>query len=527
MRNKVIMVYPRQGFSGTFVNHAPLSLLYASIELVKHGVTVEILDNRLYPTSWMLRLRALLTPDVLAVGISVMSGKPILNAVEIGRLVKSVNPGIAVVWGGPHATFFPETILEQEWSCDFVVSGYAVQSFYNLVAGLMSNKEPSAIKGVTYRKDKIIVHNPRDDTKFEQVNYREIPYDLIKDYSVYGQLDQKRTIFSMYSALGCPYKCAFCSAPAEYAHVIGKHWVPLNVREIVDHIEYVVERYNADYIYFIDDDSFVDLQHVENIMDEISRRGIKIKLGFRGARINEIKRMTDTFLDKLAGAGTDILHIGVESGSNRILELIHKNCTVDDIIACNQKLVKHPQIIAAYNFIVGLPTETMADLKATRDLMFRLVQDNPRCIIFQPNKFRPIPGTELFELARKCWNYDFPKTADEWGNIEVEGDLSAPWYPRGMKGFCDLLLIASYFIDNKINKVTSGATVFYKLLRALNAVYGPIARWRLKHGIYQGLVEYSLYKIITRRLRNTAFHTHSVRSVNRKSNNLKRGTLSP
>ena len=520
------MVYPKQGFSGTFVNHAPLSLLYASIEMVKHGVAVEILDNRLYPTSWMSRLRDLLTPDVLAVGISVMSGKPILNAVEIGRLVKSVDPKISVVWGGPHATFFPKNILEQEWSCDFVVSGYAVQSFYNLVSSLMSNKEPSAIKGVTYRKDKDIVHNPRDDTKFEQVNYREIPYDLIKDYSVYGQLDQKKTIFSMYSAFGCPYKCAFCSAPAEYAHIIGKRWVPLSVLEVVDHIEYVVERYNANYIYFIDDDSFVDLRHVENIIDEINRRKIKIQLGFRGARINEIKQMTDAFLDKLAGAGTDILHIGAESGSNKILQLIRKNCTVDDIIACNQKLAKHPEIIAAYNFIVGLPTETMDDLKATRDLMFRLVQDNPQCIIFQPNKFRPIPGTELFELVHKNWNFDFSETIEEWGNIEVEGDFSAPWYPRGMKEFCDLLLIGSYFIDNKINKVTSGNTAFYKLLRALNTVYGPIARWRLKHGIYQGLVEYSLYKIITKRLRNTAFTTRSSKSTSRKSDNLKRRALS-
>jgi len=242
------------------------------------------------------------------------------------------------VWGGPHATFFPETILEQEWSCDFVVSGYAVQSFYELVSSLMSNREPSAIKGVTYRKNKVIVNNPRDDTKFEQVNYRDIPYDLVNDYSVYGQLDQKKTIFSMYSALGCPYKCAFCSAPAEYAHIVGKQWVPLDVREVVDHIEYVVTRYNADYIYFIDDDSFVDLQHVESIIDEINCRNIRIRLGFRGARINEIKRMADAFLDKLAGAGTDILHVGAESGSDRILQLIHKNCTVDDIIECNQNL---------------------------------------------------------------------------------------------------------------------------------------------------------------------------------------------
>jgi radical SAM superfamily enzyme YgiQ (UPF0313 family) len=491
------MVYPQMGFSGAFVMHPPLGLLYASIELVKHGIDVRIIDTRLFPDAWQDELKKVLTDEVLVVGISVMSGTPIRSAVEIGHFVKSIDPEIKIVWGGPHATFFPDTILQQEWYCDYVVSGYAVQSFYELVKCLMNNTEPFSVKGISYRRGKEIIKTPREDTKFEFVDYHEIPYHLIKDYSVYGQLDQDKRIFSIYSAMGCPYKCSFCSAPAEYAKIRGPRWVSLKVKEVVDHIEYVAKRYSANYIYFIDNDSFVDLKHVENIIDEIDHRGIKIKLGFRGARINEIKRMSDAFLDKLADAGTDILHIGAESGSDRILNLIRKDCTVKDIIECNIKLARHPKIIAAYNFIIGIPTETIDDIKATRDLMFHLVEDNPSCIIFQPNKFRPLPGTELFELARKEWGYAPTETLEEWSNIEAEGDFSAPWHTGEMKKFCDLMLIGSYFIDNKINKVTSGHTMFYKLLRIVNSIYGPIARFRLRHGIYQGLVEYQFYKIIT------------------------------
>ncbi|MFA6292773.1 MAG: radical SAM protein, partial [Victivallales bacterium] len=344
---------------------------------------------------------------------------------------------------------------------------------------------------------------PHDDTKFELINFKEIPYHLIKDYSVYGQLDQDKRIFSIYSSLGCPYNCSFCSAPKEYLNIRGKKWLCLDVENTVDHIAYLVERYKADYIYFIDNDSFVDLKHVENIIDEINTRKIHIKLGFRGARINEIKLMTDVFLEKLADAGTDIMHIGAESGSNRILELVHKNCTVADIIQCNVKLARHPRIIASYNFIVGLPTETLDDLHATRDLMFRLVKDNPNCIIFAPNKYRPLPGTELFELVQKQWGYVVPSSLEEWSNIEVEGDSCAPWYPKGMKDFCDLLLIGSYFIDNKVNKVTSGSTVFYKFLRVVNALYGPFIRLRLKYGIYQCFWEFRIYRIFVKLLKKT------------------------
>ena len=144
------------------------------------------------------------------------------------------------------------------------------------------------------------------------MNYEDIPYHLIEDYSVYGQLDQDKMIFSMYSAVGCPYQCTFCSSPAQYSNIPGKKWVPLGAKTVVNHIQYVVENHGANYIYFIDDDSFPRLDHVEAIIDEIAARGINVKLGFRGARINEIKRMSDKFLTKLANAGTDILHIGAE-----------------------------------------------------------------------------------------------------------------------------------------------------------------------------------------------------------------------
>ncbi|MCP4396871.1 MAG: B12-binding domain-containing radical SAM protein [bacterium] len=492
MRERVLMVYPQMGFSGNFAKHIPLSVLYASAELVKHGIDVEVCDLRIEPKSWKATLQARLSPEILAVGISVMSGEPVEHAIDIGRCVKTLDANTAVVWGGPHATFFPETIF-QERSCDYVVSGYASESFYQLIQCLLQKKEPSSIPGVYYRKNGRIAHSPYV-REFEHISYQDIPYHLVSDYSVYGQLEDEKTIFSLFSVMGCPYHCAFCSSPAFYKD-FPKRWIPLPVQEVVDHIEYVVEHYGANYIYFIDDDSFVNLQHVEEIIDEIRHRRIDVGLGFRGARINEIKKMSDEFLNTLAQAGTNMLHVGAESGSNRILELIRKDCTIEDIIECNQKLARHPQIIAAYNFIMGVPTETVEDLKLTRDLMFRLIEDNERCLIIPPNKFRPLPGTELFELAVREWNYTPPARLEDWVQVSVEGDFSESWYPKGMKQFADLMLVTSYFIDNKIQKITIGKTAFYKILRLLNRIYRPIARFRLRHGLYHGLIEYHLYRM--------------------------------
>jgi len=508
-RKRIVMIYPRQGFSGTYVKHMPLSLLYASIGIVKAGYDVKIFDQRLFGNDWQRALAALITPDTLAVGISVMSGTPISNAIAIGRFVKSITPSINIVWGGPHANFYPEAILRDEWSCDYVVSGYASVTFHQMIDCIAEQRTPEGIMGISWRSaDGQIVTNAQNDTAFEFVEYRDIPYHLIDDYTPYGQLDDGKVIFSMYSAVGCPYQCTFCSSPAQYSNIKGKKWVPLDVNQVVDHVQHVVETYGANYIYFIDDDSFPNLKHVEGIIDEIVRRGLQVGLGFRGARINEIKRMSDEFLDKLSAAGTDIMHIGAECGSDRILAMLKKNCTVADILECNRKLARHPQIKAAYNFIMGVPTETLDELKKTRDLMLQLVKDNPNSIIFPPNKFRPLPGTELYDVARDHWKYEMPSTLGAWANIEVEGDAaSSGWYSAEILRFFNLMLICSYFIDNKVMRITRGGTLFYKLVRMANWLYRPIALFRMRHGLSSWLVEYQVYRLLTRLLTGSGNNT--------------------
>ena len=502
------MVYPHQGFSGAYVKHMPLSLLYASAEVVKAGYTVTILDTRLVEGDWRPELAALIDDNTVAVGVSVMSGAPIKHAIQISREVKRLRPTLPVVWGGPHATFYPNAILRDESSVDFVLSGYASESFLALCDAMRAGRGFEEVNALSWRDAGSIRVNPDRQTKFEFIDWRDIPYQLIPDFSAYGQLDQDKRIFSMFSAMGCPYQCTFCSSPAQYAGIDGKKWVPLDHSAIVDHVQHVVEAHGANYIYFIDDDSFPNLKHVEGIIDGIAARGLKVGLGFRGARINEIKRMSDEFLDKLAAAGTDIMHIGAECGSDRILALMKKNCTQADIIACNQKLARHPSITAAYNFMMGLPSETLDDLKKTRDLMLRLVDDNPNCIIFPPNKFRPLPGTELYRIAESQWGYRMPDTLEAWSNIEVEGDADCQWQEKGMAEFCNLMLIASYFVDGKIARVTEGKSALTRLARVVNRVYGPLARLRLRRGWSWLLVEYHAYRLFTRLLAGLQTRAH-------------------
>jgi len=502
MRDKILLVYPLQGGSGAFIRHIPLGLLYTSAELIKNNEKVEIYDCRLNPRGWQEELKSRIDDKTLLIGISVLSGTPVLEASKISGIVKNIDPELKVVWGGPHATFNAESILENEVNCDYVVSGYGNEAFYGLVQSIKNAATPD-IPGTVFRRENgEIFANPKQKT-FENIPYQEIPYKLIDNYDVYGHVGNNNRIFSMYSVLGCPYLCTFCSSPAQYREIPGKKWIPLDVVNVVDHIEHVVKNYKANFIYFIDDDSFPNLKHVEGIIDEIFRRGLKIKLGFRGARINEIKKMSDEFLEKLAKAGTNIIHVGAESGSNRILKLIKKNCTTEDIIECNRKLARHGKIKTLYNFLMGAPTETIEELNETRELMLAIVRDHPNSIIATPNRFRPLKNTELYDLAIEN-DYIPPESASEWGTHELENASPLPWVDKKMKKLMDLMLIGSYFVDRKASKVASGNTWVEKCVRAIDILYGPIGRWRMRTGNTAFFFEMPVYRTVNSILKHVS-----------------------
>lgn len=483
------------------VRHIPLSLLYAAVNAIKEGFDIQVVDVRLNPDCWQNDISALLTSDTLLVGISVMTGPPLKNALEISRWMKTAHPTVPIVWGGPHTAFNASEVLAEP-SVDYVIAGYGSAPLAHLAKLLRGDSDAlslESIAGILYRGENQVQTIPCATT-FEIIDYRDIPYHLVEaNLHLYGQLDSTERIFPMYSAMGCPYQCSFCSSPAQYRSMAKKYEF-LSPAEVAEHVAYVYTKYGATYIYFIDDDSFVHLDHVEAIIDEIRIRDIKVGLGFRGARINEIVRMSDGYLTKLAEAGTNILHIGAESGSQRMLDLMRKDCTVEDIIEINRKLARHPEIKAAYNWLVGIPGETLEDLRETRLLMLKLAQENPGALIFMPNKYRPLPGTALYEKALER-GYTPPLSLEKWGEMEAEGDYRPPWYIESYAKMINMIQVTSFFIDDKIYKVKTGRTIIFTLARLCGKFYKPLAICRMKFGITAFLIEYKLFHWFSSRFR--------------------------
>lgn len=496
-----ILIYPRLGSMDNLIVDLPLSIMYAAAESVKRGYDVRLLDLRGESDDFRRILKPYLDQGVRLVGISVMTGEPLKNARAIARYIKRNHPGIKTIWGGPHVTVLPETIEED--FLDFAIRGYGSNSLAELIGRLRGDgPELAAIKGLSYKLDGRPVHNPRS-TDHEIIPFRDIPYQLINPTAEkYTRSYLGARMFPIFSAIGCPYRCSFCVHPTVYKVINGAKWRPLPDDEVLDHIQFLVQTYGADHIAFIDDTSFPDLDRMKRIFQGVIDRGLKLDLEFRGARVNEIDRMDDEFLDLMIRAGGKVLMVGVESASDNVLRNMQKGITKEQILRIGRKLARFPQITPHYNFVYGTPGETYLDLLETKETVLELLAENPAAIFGTGGDWKPIPGSKMVALAEKRFGYQTPKTLDEWITIDTfdsKDKLYHPWYTPRHNNLIKLMQVASLVVDDKFSRQPA-KTTGYRLLRLMSRIYKPIAQFRLRHNIHQLLIEYPMWRWMTGKL---------------------------
>jgi len=464
------------------IKDLPLSLLYVARGPIERGYEVVVIDQRVCK-DWKKVLLKELKKSPLLVGVSVMTGRPIHYALEISRFVRE-NSNVPIVWGGVHPSIMPEQTL-QDKDIDIVVKGEGETILAELCDSLYSGaRRLEEVKGLAFKTAQgKIVNNPQPEGPAKSISSLP-PYHLV-DFNDYYRFTVDKKVFSITTTSGCPHKCAFCYSPSFNK---GK-WSAEPVEKSIEHIKFIMQKYKPDYLSFIDSDFFVDLNRASRFFKAIRDDNIRAAMGFRGVRVDELKRMDESLLKLMEEVGVKHLHIGAESGSQKILGLMLKGISVEDIVNVNRKLKKFPGILPTYNFFSGLPGETKDDIKKSTDLIMKLLKENPYCQITAYNQFTPYPGTELFTLAVK---YGLQEPRDLRGWVEYdEGDFAAkaPWINKEIKKILDMLYFASLFVDNKIEAHFTGNGLLNRSLRAASILYRPLARFRLKNHYYGLFVE--------------------------------------
>jgi hypothetical protein len=231
----ILLIYPQLGDWDDVMRDIPLSVIYPATHAVKKGFKVKVVDLRFYGVDWSLAIDPILREGCSLVGISAMTGTPLINSLEVTRYVKKHYSHVPIVWGGPHPSTLPEQTLENP-DIDFVIRDSGSFPLCQLIEYLNGeNVRKEDILGLGYKEDGCIHLNP-DQKAFEILDYRDIPYDLV-DISGkrYNRMNTGDLVFPIFMSMGCPYQCTFCEAPARVKKLGGQKWLALTPDSILDH----------------------------------------------------------------------------------------------------------------------------------------------------------------------------------------------------------------------------------------------------------------------------------------------------
>jgi len=446
--------------------HLPLGLL-AAASLAQREFEVQIIDQRTCG-DWRAAVRQALADRPLLVGVTSMSGAQVGHALSVSRLVKE-HSRAPVVWGGLHASLMPGQVLASE-HVDMVVVGEGEQTLLELARALDRRGAPDpATPGLWWtRPDGQVDTGPRRPL-MDLARLPEVPYELV-EVSRYLQLFRGRRTLNMEASRGCALGCAYCYNP----RVRDGRWRPLPTGEVVRRVEHAAGRLGAESIYFVDDNFFMDRRRGERLARALAKARLGVQWQAQGVDVLSVKAMSDSTLEMLTRSGCVRFSFGADSGSDRVLSLLNKRHRVADVIEVNRRLRRH-DITLYYSLISGIPTETMDELKATIELAFRLIEDNPRARVSPIYNYFPLPGTALYQRITREFGFREPSLLSDWEAMDYRS-VNVSYVDPRMRDVLARVYLPSLFLDDKFQEYDAGP-----LLLLWARLYQPVARYRVRN----------------------------------------------
>ncbi len=408
-RRKVVLYNPDAVFFTM-----PLALLAIGSELDPDKYEVVIIDGRLEADATSAVTDAL--DGAVCLGVTVLTGAPIADALRVSRTAKAAFPDVPIVWGGWHPSMFGSDCLKED-CVDVTVQAQGEATFNEIVSRLVANKSLEGCCGCSFKQadGSIRVNPPRALIPLEA--FRSHNYDLIP-VERYFDLKGKRQL-DYISSQGCNFRCAFCSDPFVY----GRKWVGLEPASIVRMLKELWQKYRFDDVNFQDETFFTKRARVE----AMARAIVDSEMEFTWAatmRADQGKRLPDDVWQLCKESGMRRLLVGVESGDPELLKRIKKDVTLEKILHTAERM-RELDIAGIFPFIVGFPDESDASVDATIRFARRLRRMSPEfeTPIFY---FKPYPGSEIVNESVAS-GFQLPDSLAEWSEFDYVAGLPGPW----------------------------------------------------------------------------------------------------
>ncbi len=409
-RPRVVLYNPRAVFYTM-----PLGLVAIGSALDPEEVEVVVVDARLEKDALGRVLG--LADGALCLGISALTGGPLTDALEVSRAVKARFPDLPVVWGGWHPSLFPEQTLAEP-TIDATVQGQGEVTFREMVTRLLAGEGLEGVAGATVRAGGKIVRGPaRPLAEMDALPAHD--YSLIPVERYFARKRQRQLDYI--SSAGCPFRCAFCADPFVYR----RKWVAVSPERMGEEISGLWRRFRFEELAFQDETFFTYRRRVAEIAEQFLKQDLRFKWTAT-LRADQAVRMGEETFRLCVRSGFDRAMIGVESGSQEMLDWMQKDIKVEQVIESAELCARHG-VGAIFPFIVGFPNETRDSVRATLELIKQLRSMSPR---FETPLFyfKPYPGSRITEEVVAA-GYRLPETIEGWAEFDFIGS-AGPWVSR-------------------------------------------------------------------------------------------------
>jgi anaerobic magnesium-protoporphyrin IX monomethyl ester cyclase len=320
------------------------------------------------------------------VGLSFLSTTSYPYAKILARQIRAANSRVKLAFGGVFATLNASLVKLQCPEVDFVCRGDGEQLILDLLEQI---DDPVAVASLTWARDGKVVNNPnraaeRDLDQWPFPDREGLPLEFIESMplDVPAVLSMER-FTTMQTSRGCPWPCVFCDIPIFNQ---GK-WRSRSPAHVVAEFKHLQEQgYGS--VYFVDDHFLLQPKRIEAICKGIVDSGVTIQWGCEG----RVDSVAQHLFPAMAKANCRTIMFGVESGSQKVLDRLKKEQTLEEVeTAVTNAKQAGIEIVHGF-FVVGNPDETVSDLKATFDFASRLRLDT-----FAFNRLCVYRGTPLWQ----------------------------------------------------------------------------------------------------------------------------------
>jgi anaerobic magnesium-protoporphyrin IX monomethyl ester cyclase len=393
---RVLLINPFYPISET--PSPPLGLAYLAAVLEQAGAQVKILDYVVYG----YRKDAL--PSILKDFRPQIAGATAVtmtfnHAKQILKDVKTIDPGILTVMGGPHVSFCARQTLEDFAELDVIVLGEGEETLVELACSVEQGQNLEVVRGIAYRAG----------SEIKTTLKRKLIADLdrlplpARHHLALGRYRALRLPISLTTSRGCPHKCIFC---------VGRKMVGAKVRyhsaeRVVTELESLAQL-NFHQINIADDLFTANEERCLTVCEEILKR----KLNINWTSFARVDTVSETLLTHMKAAGCTAVSFGIESANPAILKTIKKGITLRQVRDA-VRMCRRAGIIPYASFILGLPGETPATIKETTDFAVHLQQEG---LASGFHILAPFPGTAVREKSKKL---GLRILTDDWSKYDA------------------------------------------------------------------------------------------------------------